>query len=60
MANKVTKQNKIITDDTLTGDGTNAHPLHSEGVIGDGVLKITVGTIEPVNPTPGDLWVDTN
>jgi hypothetical protein len=25
-----------------------------------GLLKITVGTTEPVTPTTGDLWVDTN
>lgn len=25
-----------------------------------GFEKITVGTIEPVNPAEGDLWIDTN
>ncbi len=26
----------------------------------DGVAKITVGTTQPVDPSVGDLWVDTN
>jgi len=29
-------------------------------IIGDGVAKITVGTVEPTGPATGDLWVDTN
>jgi hypothetical protein len=28
-------------------------------IIGDGVAKMTVGTVEPTAPATGDLWVDT-
>jgi hypothetical protein len=28
--------------------------------IGDGVRKITAGTTQPINPSVGDLWIDTN
>lgn len=34
-----------------------AYPLNY--ILGDGVKKITVGTTPPVNPTPGDVWIDT-
>jgi hypothetical protein len=27
---------------------------------GDGIAKITVGTVEPATPSAGDLWIDTN
>lgn len=33
--------------------------IHSTYIIGDGVSKVTVGTVEPTSPTEGDLWVDT-
>jgi hypothetical protein len=29
-------------------------------ILKDGVSKITVGTVAPGSPSPGDLWVDTN
>lgn len=28
-------------------------------ITGDGIHKITVGIVQPVNPQPGDLWLDT-
>lgn len=31
-----------------------------QGVIFDGLAKITVGTSTPGSPTVGDLWIDTN
>jgi len=31
--------------------------LHPQFV---GFVKITVGTVQPTNPSEGDLWVDTN
>lgn len=38
----------------FTGGGTPG------AVEGSGVDKITVGSTQPVGPTTGDLWVDTN
>lgn len=29
-------------------------------IIGDGIKKITVGTVPPVLPDPGDIYIDTN
>lgn len=26
----------------------------------DGLTKITVSTVQPATPNPGDLWIDTN
>jgi hypothetical protein len=30
------------------------------GVKGDGLAKITVGSVEPTSPSAGDLWIDTS
>lgn len=35
-------------------------PAQIQAVLGSGVAKITVGTVAPVGPAVGDLWVDTN
>lgn len=32
--------------------------LPSNVIIGDGVKRITVSATPPVNPQPGDLWID--
>ena len=41
-----------VADDTLVYNGTEW--------VNSRLVKITVGTTQPVNPTIGDLWVDTN
>ena len=56
--------NKLKKDKSLELKDIKGAPLdmrwHGGGITGQGVLKITVGLNPPSNPTPGDLWVNTN
>ena len=45
MSNKVTKQIRVKTDATMTGDGTINNPLHSKSVAGGDMLLGTAQTV---------------
>jgi len=59
--------NRLQIDGSLNVDGSiyQFGQVFSGGgtpdaITGSGVDKITVGTTQPVGPTTGDLWIDTN
>lgn len=41
-----------------TNDEITSIKLPSNVIIGDGVKRITVSVTPPINPQPGDLWID--
>lgn len=34
--------------------------IQGGGIVGDGIKKITVGNVAPLNPSEGDIWIDTS
>lgn len=49
-----------LSDGFLTLSGGVITADTNTYIIGSGINKITVGTVEPSTPTTGDLWIDTN
>ena len=52
--------NDLVTFSDIIGGQKDSGYKISDLILGDGINKITVGTVAPVAPSVGDLWVDTN